>query len=304
MPHPRKRGKKSQQTPTNGTVSTLNCNMSVNQQSAVFKKILEDLEKVCDLNKQIKESVEAVNVENQEDVEKSYENLCGSLERSEKAFSEIVVYFKKSRDAWLGNRNKDEPVGETKDEKPIVVNGTAEPKVGMLKLVSIEKLLDPSRLNEKKNEEAVIVLSDGETENVQPQKNCVQLRKMLSARLDKGMKTVRSRTLRHRNNFAAKSVILDSDSESEEERQNSKSRRRRKQNADTEFVVQKKGRLAVADKQIDGSKKYEEKFCWRAFISLPRVPCEKLKEYYLNKPDVFLPMKKCVLFLFLLCEFK
>lgn len=261
-----------------------------NLQSAVFKKILEDLEKVCNLNKQIKESVETLNVDNEEEVDRTYEVLHSSLESSEKALSEIVGYFKKSKDEWLESKNK-------KIVETTTLNGIkeedAQPKVGLLKLVSLDKLLDPSRLNDKEDD-AVIVLSDAEPEQIQ--KKNTQLRRILvTAPATKKNKT--NRPLRNR--IVRKKVVVDSDSESEEETRSRKSRRsHRKRNdsssSDVEFVQQKKPKITKKRKSDSSSSEEEmdEKLRWKTCVSLPRVSCEELEEYYLNKPDVFLP-KTC-----------
>lgn len=252
--------------------------MSENLQSEVFRKILDDLEKVCDLNKKIKESVEALNVENDEEIDRTYEALHSSLESSQKALSEIVGYFKKQHSEWLQHRSEknttesavpngnsqdikteraetptikaeeidieEEPLAEKEDTEETKAEEPA-PKVGMLKLVSIEKLLDPSRLSETKttktDTDPVIVLSDAELENntnSQLQNN-VHLRKMLlSPPVGKQLKAVNTASVR--SNSAVKkrpmrsrsqisiSNLADSDSDSEEERTNKNQRRSKK----------------------------------------------------------------------------
>lgn len=269
-----------------------------NTQAVVFKKILDDLEKVCVLNKQIKESVEALNVDNDEEVDRTYEALHSSLETSEKALSDIVVYFKKSKNEWLESRNK-------KIVETTAVNGTkaikseedeGQPKVGLLKLVSLDKLLDPSRLNDKEND-AVIVLSDAEseaTEQTQKKSTTTQLRRILVTSVTRKHKT--NRPLRHRT--VRKNIVLDSDSDSEEEIRYRKSRRcyrKRNDSSSSDVVTQKKSKITGKQQMSDSSSNDGEidvKLRWQACVSLPRVKCEDLEEYYLNKPDVFLP-KTC-----------
>lgn len=285
--------------------------MAEKLQSAVFKKIVEDLQEFCDTNQKITDALKSVDANKDDVVDKTYETLEASLCNSEKVLCEIVAYVKTNKLLWAElKRNKQSLLNGGVETNEIATSETDENnelKVGLLKLVSLDKLLDPKRFNEPSNEDdAVIVLSDSETAaatSTQNNKNAKQVNNSSSR--------IKIRPLRSRNN--RKSYKLsdgESSGDDDESRTNKRKRGRRKNSdssaSDPEFVVAKKTK-AVADggggsgakkvtdvasgkKVIEGvESKTSVEVDKKVYVALPRVECEKLKEYYLKKPEVFLP---------------
>lgn len=268
-----------------------------NPQSEVFRKILEDLEKLCEANNKIKESVKTVDVNKEESVDETYESIQSSLETNEKALSEIVNYVKRGKEQWTAQKKNKQLNGDVETKNEVGDEVEKKPKVGLLKLVSLDKLLDPSLLNEKTADDSVIVLSDAEPEDKTSRKRTTVSRKSEKQLNNKSkMPAYKPRPLRHKTKHMQKTVISSSDSEEEtivkyNKNRNKRGRRKRSDSSasDAEFVVTKKVKKPEQKKKImsgsdsDGKKVVDEKIHWKAYVPLPRVQCEKLKEYYAKK---------------------
>lgn len=273
-------------------------------QSDIFSKIIEDLEKFCEGNNKIKESVKIVDVNKEESVDNGYETLQNSLVNSEKVLSEIVDYVKKSREQWLAqkkNKQQEDLLNGFVETNEVVEEKEETPKVGLLKLVSLDKLLDPSRLNGKIDNDSVIVLSDAESEVKTPRKRSTVLCKNEKPLNKTRMSANKARPLRaqaKKSYKAVKTVEESGSSSSEEEttvKYNRIKRSRRKMSdssaSDPGFVVSKKAKKPekktavkkMSGSESDGKWKVDGKVNWKAYVPLPRVQCEKLKEHYLKK---------------------
>lgn len=232
--------------------------MAENPQLEIFNKICSDLEKLCENTSNIKEAVRVVDVNDEEAVDKIYENLQCILSNSEEVFSEIKTCVETGKEQWL-EQKKNKSKGDV----------DVDNKVGTLRLVSLDKLLDPNRLNGKKDDNA-------------------NLTKQKQVNRTKAVSVIQ------KNNLCKDDAVvveIDSSSEDEEEikkrRCNSNVKRIRRISGNVGSATKKKAKKTESTCSGDGVKvELDAKFDWKAYVPLPRIECEKLKEYYLKKPEM------------------
>lgn len=269
--------------------------MSEDQQSDIFKEVLEKFESFCSNNSRIKELLHSPNISTE-----SIDKLQDSLQHSEKKLIEIMDLVKTNKEEWIKNKlTSTNGVIKTNEQVKSEDSEQQQPKIGMLKLVSLDKLLDPSRLNDKNCDEPIIILSDGESESP-----VAQNKSLLPA--EKGLKKVNPRIkIRPLRSRAKNTYVCDSDTCSEDEIQTKKynriKRSRQKKTdclaSDSDIVVTKKVKK-VEDKQSEVKDSWktiiesDKKLQCKAYVALPRrIECEKLQEVYLNNPSELLPKR-------------
>lgn len=176
-------------------------------------------------------------------------------------------------------------------------------KVGMLKLVSIEKLLDPTRLPEPKKDDLVIVLSDGESEKSEPRKTRAKRKVVKQKRWEKMpcsdeefSKKKDRRTRKTRRREPSPSLSSSSRSSSEERVRKSRSSRQRMtrkkwlptpSSSSSEKENEPVRDKSEDEKEVKRNETVSDEKLRRAYVSLPRVPCEQLLELYLKDSKMF-----------------
>lgn len=175
-------------------------------------------------------------------------------------------------------------VEKTQDEEE-------KPVIGLLKLVDIGKLMDPNRVknNAPLNEsESVIILSDSEQESASKRKRPLTRKvretpKVAVTTSDSqssgGVKKSRRGQLRRhllnierRAKNSATADVINSNADSEKDKGKSASN-----GAKQKETVDELEKCSDAVKLVV---KNDAKYTLKACVGLPRVPCEKLKEYY------------------------